>query len=49
MICRMLNCIAEQDFSSLEGIVTNNMLEQVKSNFSGEEIIYMTFACGRDT
>lgn len=42
----MSNCIAKQDFSTLEGLVTNNVLEQVKSivsSLSSEEIKDMAF------
>lgn len=42
----MSNCIAKQDFSTLEGLVTNNVLEQVKSivsNLNDNEIKDMAF------
>lgn len=40
------NCIAKRDFSNLEGLVTNDVLEQVKSilsNLNDEEIKDMGF------
>lgn len=40
------NCIAKRDFSTLQGLVTNDVLEQVKSivsNLGDEEIKFMGF------
>jgi len=41
------NCIAKRDFSTLQGLVTNDVLEQVKSivsNLSDKEIKDMAFS-----
>lgn len=42
----MSSCIAKRDFSNLQGLVTNDVLEQVKSivlNLGDEEIKDMAF------